>query len=234
MTVTRPSSDDGRRVAALSALGAPPALAAVFRLWQVTSAPDAADVVRFAADPVATAVHLVGVPVFVVGGAAQLHQGLRRRMPQVHRVTGRLVIASGIGIALTGAWMTSTWDLPAHDRTVGLTVARLVASSVMAGSLLQALREARRRRWEAHRAWALRGWAIGMGAGTQALAHVPLLLAGQSNEAYDPDHRFVAMLAGWLVNAAVAEYVIRRPTHRRGTVVPPARRAPSPTTRTHR
>jgi hypothetical protein len=65
----------------------------------------------------------------------------------------------------------------------------------------------RRRDIPRHRAWMARGYAIGLGAGTQVLTHLPwMLLAGQPNGL----GRALLMLAGWVINLAVVEWALRR------------------------
>jgi len=63
----------------------------------------------------------------------------------------------------------------------------------------------RRRDFEAHRAWLVRSYAIGMGAGTQALVLVPwwLLLGKPSGITYA-----LLMGLGWGLNLVVAEQLI--------------------------
>jgi hypothetical protein len=57
----------------------------------------------------------------------------------------------------------------------------------------------------------IRGYAIGQGAGTQAFTHLPwILLLGTPGEL----PRAVLMAAGWVINIAVAEWIIRRPSIR--------------------
>lgn len=53
-----------------------------------------------------------------------------------------------------------------------------------------------------------RAYAIGLGAGTQVLTHLPwfLLVGGTPGEL----PRGVMMGAGWVINIVVAEWVIRR------------------------
>jgi hypothetical protein len=53
----------------------------------------------------------------------------------------------------------------------------------------------------------MRGYAIGLGAGTQVFTHVPwFLLFGTPDELT----RAILMGAGWVINLVVAEWVIRR------------------------
>ncbi len=66
----------------------------------------------------------------------------------------------------------------------------------------------RRRDYKIHGNWIMRGYAIGLGAGTQVFTHIPwLLLFGVPNELT----RALLMGAGWLINIAAAEWVIRKP-----------------------
>jgi hypothetical protein len=53
----------------------------------------------------------------------------------------------------------------------------------------------------------LRSYALGMGAGTQVLTHLPwfILVGGRPGEG----SRAVMLGRGWLFNAVLAEYVIR-------------------------
>jgi hypothetical protein len=52
----------------------------------------------------------------------------------------------------------------------------------------------------------IRGYAIGLGAGTQVLTQLPyFVLAGRPDEL----SRAVLMGAGWLINVGVAEWIIR-------------------------
>lgn len=58
-----------------------------------------------------------------------------------------------------------------------------------------------------HRAWMTRGYAIGLGAGTQVLTlMVGEMIAGPPSEL----SRALLMGAGWAINLAVAEWAIRR------------------------
>jgi Predicted membrane protein (DUF2306) len=58
-----------------------------------------------------------------------------------------------------------------------------------------------------HQDWMLRGYAIGMGAGTQVLTNLPVILTiGPSDTAA----RAVMMGAGWAINAVIAEIIIYR------------------------
>ncbi|GAB3959608.1 hypothetical protein GCM10027614_79450 [Micromonospora vulcania] len=104
--------------------------------------------------------------------------------------------------------MTFAYDLPAHDNDV-LAVGRLVFGSVMAVSIVLGLAGALRRHFAQHRRWMVRGYAIGLGAGTQAFTNAPYLLA--TGEQPDGNVRAGLVIAGWVINLAVAEWYLRRP-----------------------
>jgi hypothetical protein len=77
----------------------------------------------------------------------------------------------------------------------------------MVVSIVLGVAAIRRRDIVRHGAWMLRGYAIGLGAGTQFLTHLPwILLLGMPGEL----PRALLMGAGWVINLAVAEWIIRR------------------------
>ncbi|GAA1462283.1 hypothetical protein GCM10009603_30220 [Nocardiopsis exhalans] len=106
--------------------------------------------------------------------------------------------------------MTLFYAIPAID-TGFLTVQRLVFGTAMALALVLGYVAARRREFARHGAWMIRAYAIGTGAGTQVLTHMPwTLLVGE----YDQLIRALLMGAGWVVDIVVAEWVIHRTLRR--------------------
>ena len=144
--------------------------------------------------------------VFLLLGAFQFHPGLRRRRPAWHRRAGRVVAPAGILAALAGLWMASFSDLPASDGTL-LEVFRWVFGSLMVASLVLGVVFIRRGDVVTHSAWMTRGYAVGQGAGTQALIFLPWTLVIGA-----PGLTVHALLMGaaWVINLAVAEWIIRR------------------------
>jgi hypothetical protein len=58
-----------------------------------------------------------------------------------------------------------------------------------------------------HRAWMMRGYALGLGAGTQVFTHLPwFLLPDIQGELA----RTLCMAAGWAINLVVVEWLISR------------------------
>lgn len=197
-----------------------PVVAGSLRVTELSGGPAAIPAeARFTADPVPVVLHIVGASVYCVLGAFQFHAGLRRRRIGWHRAAGRLLVPCGLLAALTGLWMAAFYPRPAGD-DVAVTWLRFLFGTAMTASILLAFAAVRRRDIAHHRAWMIRGYAIGLGAGTQAFTHASWVVAvGPAAGA----GRTVAMAAGWLINLAVAEWAIRR-----GGLAPKYGRRPEP------
>ncbi|MEO3743095.1 DUF2306 domain-containing protein [Plantactinospora sp. B5E13] len=200
-----------RLPAALILLGLVPMIAGAARLTELGAGPEVTPAnARFVAEPLPVVLHVVGATVYTILGAFQFVPGLRRR--RWHRLAGRVLVPCGLTVALSGLWMAFAYDLPAHDNNV-LAGLRLVFGSAMAAAILLGLAAVLRRDFTRHRAWMVRGYAIGLGAGTQAFTHAPYLLA--TGEQPDGNTRAGLVLAGWLINLAVAEWYLRRSPNRK-------------------
>jgi FtsH-binding integral membrane protein len=191
----------------LLALNAIPFAASVRRLLELgTGAAITADNARFLAAPTPTALHLLCSSVFGIVGAFQFLPQFRRRRPGWHRTAGRLLTAFGLLAALSGLWMTVLFPRVAGDGAL-LDVFRLAFGTAMALCMVLGFAAIRRRDLAGHRAWMTRGYAIGIGAGTQVVVHIPwLLLGGQPGTLA----RALLLGAGWAINLALAEWIIRR------------------------
>ncbi|MGZ3456075.1 MAG: DUF2306 domain-containing protein [Polyangiales bacterium] len=182
-------------------LGLVPIAAGGARLGQLAiGAIVTAENARFFRSPVPIVLHVVAASAFVLLGALQFAPSLRRR--PWHRISGRIALPAGIVAALSGLWMALFYDLPASDDAL-LRAFRVVAGVAMVASLVLGLVAALRRDFDAHRVWVMRGYALGIGAGTQLLTNVPWMLAvGEPRGTA----RAVLMGAGWGINLAVAEW----------------------------
>jgi hypothetical protein len=148
--------------------------------------------------------HIVSVTVFSMLGAFQFAPGSRRRKPRRHRIAGRVVVPAGLVAASSGLWLSLS---SAAIQGGALAVIRIVVAMAMSASLVLGLVAVLRRDFRRHRAWMIRGYAIGMGAGTQAFTQAAWLLAVGP---MTPGGRIGTMAAGWLINVLVAEWIIRR------------------------
>ena len=185
-----------------------PAIAGTARVAQLASGADVTpDNARFFAAPIPVLLHIPAAIVFSLLGAFQFSASFRRRHRTWHRMAGRVLVPAGLIVALSGLWMTQFYAWPAGDG-VGVYVERLVFGSAMLASILLGIDAIRRRDFASHGDWMTRAYAIGLGAGTQVLTHLPWFVLTDSRPGELP--RAVMMGAGWIINVMVAEWVIRR------------------------
>lgn len=194
-----------------------PAIGGITRLHDLASAAEiTARNARFHAAPLPVAIHVVAALLYSILGALQFSPGFRRRHRTWHRVAGGVLIPAGLLVAVSGLWMTLTYPWPAGDGVL-VYLERLVFGSAMLVALALGIESIRRRRFVAHGDWMIRAYAIGLGAGTQVLTHLPwfLLVKGWPGEL----PRAVMMGSAWVINMVVAEWVIRRRAPRPQRVV---------------
>ena len=190
--------------AALILLSLIPVIAGASRMTELTGgAAVTPQNARFFASPVPVVIHIVSVTIYSLLGAFQFVPALRGKRGW-HRVAGSVLIPAGLLAALSGLWMSAFYPLPDGDTDVPI---RLLFGSAMLVSIVLGVTAIRRRDFVRHSAWMTRGYAIGVAAGTQALVILPwMLLVGTPGELT----RALLMGAAWVINLAVAEYVIYR------------------------
>ncbi|CUR58533.1 conserved membrane hypothetical protein [metagenome] len=193
---------------ALIALSVIPLLAGALRLLQLAGGPavmPADD--RFPGFPVALIVHILGAAAYAVVGAFQFVPGFRRRHLSWHRRSGRVLALAGLLVAGSALWMTLGYA-PKPGTGQLLFVMRLVFATGMVASLVLGVGAARAGRIPAHRAWMTRAYAIALAAGTQVFTEG----FGEALFGVGEVRGDLAKGAGWIINLAVAEWVIRRPS----------------------
>lgn len=193
-------------IVGLLLLGLVPVVAGHVRLFQLLAGVEVtADNARFFDHPLPVVIHILASTLYAYLGAFQFSALIRRRFINWHRRAGRLLAFCGLLVAVTGLWMTLFYLIP--DQGITLLTIRLVVSIAMVGALVLGVLAVLRGDLSQHRAWMIRAYAIAMGAGTQVFTHVLwILLVGM------PDEVALAWImgAGWLINATVAEIIIRR------------------------
>jgi uncharacterized membrane protein len=211
---------------ALIALSIVPAIAGVVRLAQLAGGANITpENARFFAAPLPVVLHIPAAILYGILGAFQFSPGLRRRRRGWHRAAGRILAPCGLLVALSGLWMARFYPWPQGDGQL-VYMERLVFGSAMALSIGLGLYAIRRRDFASHGDWMMRAYAIGLGAGTQVLTHLPwfLLVGGKPGE----HPRALMMGAGWAINVVVAEWIIRNRMARPGTVLATVGRGRSP------
>jgi len=160
--------------------------------------------------PVALIVHIVSATAYSLLGAFQFSAGLRRRRRGWHRVAGRLLVPLGLAVAMSAAWLTLVYPTEANTGPL-LYWSRLLFGLAMAICLVLGLWHIRARRISAHRAWMIRAYAVGLGAGTQVVT----IGFGQAAFGTSTSVTDAVTAAGWAINLAIAEVIVRRPWTRR-------------------
>ena len=205
----------------LLVISAVPLAAGIARLIGLAGNPEiSTENARFVAAPLSVIVHILSASLFSILGALQFSSGLRHLSPKWHRVCGRIVVASGVLAALTGLWMTVMYPIPIELQGGLLYAMRVLVSVAMLLSISIAVVSVMDGDIATHRAWMIRAYALGQGAGMQVVVLLPwMLLIGKPSML----QRDVLMSLAWLINLLVAEMAIQRWSPRnssfyRGTV----------------
>lgn len=204
---------------ALIALGAIPILFGTLRVIELVGGPATLPArARFDDSPAPVILHVVSAILYVVLGAFQFSSGLRRRWPGWHRRTGRLLVPLGLVVAFSALWMNQFYVRPEGPNHL-LYLFRLTFGSAMALGIVLGFLAVRRREFRSHRAWMIRAYAIGLGAGTQVFT----LGVGQGILGTTEVTTAWFNAAGWVINLTVAEWAIHRRPRGRADREPPAR-----------
>jgi hypothetical protein len=180
----------GRMVVRFADVGAPPEMLA--------------DTSRFFVMPVPVVLHIVSACLFTLVGALQFSTTLRRS--PWHRLSGRVMVVAGILAAASGLWLTNFYP-PLGNEGPLLYWFRTAAGLGMLWFLVQGYLAARRRRFDEHRPHMIRAFALGLGASTQMLIGIPVLLIFGEPTPIVGD---LMLGAGWLINLTVAQWALAR------------------------
>ena len=208
---TRSTRSTGWVPVALVALALIPAIAGSLRLVELFGGPLLLPAnSRMTASPVPVVVHIVSAVAYATLGAFQFSARFRRRRPGWHRMAGRVLVVLGLAVALSALWMTLFY--PRQPGTGELAyLFRLAFGTGMAACIVIGLSAIRSGDVGRHRAWMTRAYALALGAGTQTFT-LGIGHAAFGTSALTTD---LSLGAAWVINLAVAEYVLRRHRSRR-------------------
>ncbi|MEI8409060.1 MULTISPECIES: DUF2306 domain-containing protein [unclassified Kribbella] len=209
-THPEPTGSNWRVPAALLGLTIFPLVAGSLRLLELAGGPQVLPTnPRIDASPVPLVLHVVGAAVYAIVGSFQFSARIRRKHRTWHRRAGRVLVGAGLVVAGSGLWMTLFYPgAPGGDL---LWTVRLIAGSAVATSIILGFTAIRRRDIAAHRAWMIRAYALAVAAGTQVFTQgIGEGLFGTTDLSTG-----LSVSSGWIINAAIAEWIIRRPTSRR-------------------
>jgi uncharacterized membrane protein len=164
-----------------------------------------------ALSPLAAPLHFGGGAIALVAGALQAHRGLRLRRPDIHRWTGRLYLLAVLASGSAGLLLATRSSAgPIAQWGFGLMAVLWLATTVVGW------RHARAGRYQDHRGWMIRSYALTLAAVTlrvwlplSQVAGIPFLTA----------YVAIAWLC-WVPNLLVAEWFLRR--RPRGPVAAPS------------
>lgn len=195
-------------VLGLWALTLVPAAAGTMRVAQLAQgAAITPENARFFHSPTPVVIHILTTTLYCALGALQFSEGFRRRHPLWHRRMGWVLIPCGLASALTGLWMTWAYPLPEAIQGPLLKGFRTFVGAGMFLSLGLGMQAIAQRDFPRHRAWMVRAYALGIGAGTQVLVLGPFIALGHEALGLTRD---LLMILSWGINMAVAEAVVGR------------------------
>lgn len=164
---------------------------------------------RIQSAPTPVLFHLIGSVMYLILGAFQFLPSIRRNYPKWHRLAGRVLVCTGIVAGVSGLWMTHYFVFPDSLQGTLLYLVRIVVGLSMVIFVLLGVSAILKKRIAQHQAWMIRAYALGLGAGTQVIVVIPwLLTVGEPTGAA----RDLLMTAAWMINIAVAEWIIKKPT----------------------
>jgi uncharacterized membrane protein len=117
---------------------------------------------RYTAHPWQTLLHTLTGLVFAVFGPLQFVAPLRRRIPKLHRISGRIFLPAGILSGVGAFVMTLSFPIWGPIQNVFISLA---FSAFMVFCFVNAFRLVRQRQFARHREWMIRGFALGVAVG---------------------------------------------------------------------
>ncbi len=153
--------------------------------------------------------HFLAGSILLFLGPVQLIGAVRRRVPKLHRWTGRLYASSAVLAGLGGLVYILL------KGTIGgmpMNIAFALYGALLALAAFHTARHARARRFEAHRAWAIRLFALAIASWLYRIEYTAwrVLAGGVGHTAtFDGPFDLVMLYFFFVPNLALAEIVVR-------------------------
>lgn len=183
-------------------------LTILLALVQVVQIPLAAlpeDSQRLNAAPVWHFMHVLGGATFGILGPIQFGRALIPRYGRLHRILGRMFVASGAMISLSS--LSLLWRFP-DTYSVAISAGRLLFGIGLGVALVLAMQAIYKRDFTRHRNWMIRAYAIGIGATAVTMVFFPIyLITGKPPQGLVSD---IAFLGAWTGCIVFAEGLVRR------------------------
>ena len=164
-------------------------------------------------------VHFALGAVLLLLGPVQLIGAIRQHRPALHRLIGRVYVTAALFTGLGGlAFIALRGTVGGPVMSVGFAL----YGALMVWCAAEAVRHARARRFDRHRAFAIRLYALVIGSWLYRMEYALWFLTmGETGHTEDFRGWFDAVMAFafYLPNLAVAELVIRRPWRGRAALV---------------
>jgi hypothetical protein len=166
----------------------------------------------------ALVLHIVFGSVALLTSCFQVWPWFRSRYPSIHRRLGRAYVFAG---ALPAAVLAVPVSIYGHTGFVGAT-GNLLLSALWFGTTVAGFRMARRRRFQEHRRWMIRSFALGMSIVVNRLwgvlmlvVVIPLITTTDAEAEALMMPAFTATVwLSWVVNLLIAEWWIERTSRR--------------------
>jgi uncharacterized membrane protein len=160
---------------------------------------------RFAANPIATLLHILPGGILLILAPLQFSLRIRNRHLRFHRWSGRILVLSGLVSALAGLYFGVLMPYGG----LGEVTAIAFFGCLFVVSLVRGFLAIRRHQLASHREWMIRAFAIALGIGTVRLVSGALDIA-LTPEGLQPTSLFALSLwTGWAVTLGAGELWIR-------------------------
>ena len=209
------TKSEKRIVFGLILLSLVPLIAGIFRVTQLaTGAEITQENTRFFEQPFPLVLHVICSLLFCLLAPFQFTSTIRTKHLKLHRASGKVLVISGLFVAVSGLWMTQFYPWVNYDG-LALYLVRLMVSIAMIVFICLGLYAILKRKFPSHQAWMMRAYALSLGAGTQVFTHIPLMFFPAVEGELS---RTIAMTFGWIINIIAVEIILSRVSKKTSTL----------------